>query len=54
MSDNTPILKPADRHLQRYRPGSVDAVLAEWELTLDEATRERLRGQGYRLASDAA
>lgn len=31
-----------------------DAVLAEWERTLDEATRERLRAQGYRLASDAA
>lgn len=31
-----------------------DAVLAEWERTLDDATRERLRGQGYRLASDAA
>ena len=31
-----------------------DAVLAEWEKTLDEATRERLRSQGYRLASDAA
>jgi len=31
-----------------------DAVLAEWELTLDDAARERLRAQGYRLASDAA
>jgi transcriptional regulator with XRE-family HTH domain len=31
-----------------------DAILAEWERTLDEATRERLRSQGYRLASDAA
>ncbi len=31
-----------------------DRVLAEWERTLDEATRERLRAQGYRLASDAA
>lgn len=31
-----------------------DAVLAEWERTLDDVTRERLRGQGYRLASDAA
>lgn len=31
-----------------------DAVLAEWEQTLDEATKERLRAQGYRLASDAA
>lgn len=31
-----------------------DAVLAEWERTLDEATKERLRAQGYRLAGDAA
>lgn len=31
-----------------------DAVLAEWERTLDEATRERLRSQGYKLASDVA
>ncbi len=31
-----------------------DAVLAEWEQTLSEPTRERLRSQGYRLASDAA
>jgi transcriptional regulator with XRE-family HTH domain len=31
-----------------------DAVLAEWERTLGNATRERLRSQGYRLASDAA
>jgi transcriptional regulator with XRE-family HTH domain len=31
-----------------------DAVLAEWEQSLDDATKERLRSQGYRLASDAA
>ncbi len=31
-----------------------DAVLAQWELTLDDAARERLRARGYRLASDAA
>lgn len=31
-----------------------DAVLAEWERTLDEPTKQRLRSQGYRLASDAA
>ena len=31
-----------------------DAVLAEWERTLDDATKQRLRSQGYRLASDAA
>lgn len=31
-----------------------DAVLAEWERSLSEETRTRLRAQGYRLASDAA
>ncbi len=31
-----------------------DDVLAEWEQTLDDATRHRLRSQGYRLVSDAA
>jgi transcriptional regulator with XRE-family HTH domain len=31
-----------------------DRALAEWERTLDGATRDRLRSQGYRLASDAA
>jgi transcriptional regulator with XRE-family HTH domain len=30
-----------------------NAVLAEWERTLDDATRERLTAQGYLLASDA-
>ena len=30
-----------------------DAVLAEWEATLDERTRDRLTEQGYRLVSDA-
>jgi transcriptional regulator with XRE-family HTH domain len=31
-----------------------DAMLAEWERSLSEETRSRLRAQGYRLASDAA
>ena len=31
-----------------------DEVLAEWEWTLDDAGRQRLRSQGYRLVSDAA
>jgi hypothetical protein len=31
-----------------------DAILAEWERGLDDATRERLRSQGYRLVSDVA
>ena len=33
---------------------SHDMVLAEWEQTLSEQTKERLRLQGYRLVSDAA
>lgn len=31
-----------------------DELLAEWERSLDQETRERLRRQGYRLVSDAA
>jgi transcriptional regulator with XRE-family HTH domain len=31
-----------------------DDVLAEWERSLEEETRARLRAQGYRLTSDAA
>ena len=31
-----------------------DRLLAEWERTLSEETRSRLRAQGYRLTSDAA
>jgi transcriptional regulator with XRE-family HTH domain len=31
-----------------------DAVLAEWERSLSEETRARLRAQGYRLTSGAA
>ena len=30
-----------------------DAVLSEWEHALSEPVRDRLRSQGYRLASDA-
>ncbi len=41
-------------HLDFAELDNHDPVLAEWELTLDDATRERLRAQGYRLASDAA
>jgi transcriptional regulator with XRE-family HTH domain len=29
-----------------------DLVLAEWERSLDESERERLRSKGYRLVSD--
>jgi len=31
-----------------------DVVLAEWETTLNDTTKERLRSQGYRLVSDVA
>lgn len=43
-----------DLRLELTDLDSHDEVLAEWERNLDEATRERLRSQGYRLASDAA
>jgi hypothetical protein len=41
-------------HLELADLDNHDAVLAEWERTLDEATRERHRAQGYRLAGVAA
>ncbi len=31
-----------------------DDILADWERSLSEDTRARLRAQGYRLVSDAA
>lgn len=31
-----------------------DATLAEWEESLTESTKDRLRSHGYRLVSDAA
>ena len=31
-----------------------DDLLADWERSLSEETRARLRAQGYRLISDAA
>lgn len=31
-----------------------DGVPAEWERPMDDATKARLRSQGYRLASDVA
>ncbi len=40
--------------LELAERGNHDAVLAEWEQTLSEPTKGRLRSQGYRLASDAA
>ena len=43
-----------DLRLELVERDDHDRVLAEWERTLDEATRERLRSRGYRLVSDAA
>ncbi len=42
-----------DLRLELAERDDHDKVLAEWERTLDDATRVRLRSQGYRLASDA-
>ena len=43
--DLRPELTEQDRH---------DAILAEWEHTLDDVTRYRLRSRGYRLVTDVA
>ena len=43
-----------DLRLELVDHDNHDQVLAEWEDTLDESSRERLRRQGYRLTSDAA
>ena len=42
-----------DLRLELIERDDHDRVLAEWERTLDDATRQRLRSQGYRLVSDA-
>ena len=42
-----------DLRLELAERDDHDKVLAEWERTQDDATRVRLRSQGYRLASDA-
>ncbi|MCP3936645.1 MAG: helix-turn-helix transcriptional regulator [Actinomycetia bacterium] len=43
-----------DLRLEVLERDNHDEVLAEWETSLDEATRGRLRRQGYRLVSDVA
>ena len=43
-----------DLRLELVERDDHDRVLAEWERSLDDATRQRLRSQGYRLVSDAA
>jgi len=43
-----------DLRLELAEQDRHDAILAEWEHSLDDITRERLRSQGYRLVSDVA
>lgn len=43
-----------DLRLEVVEADTHDAILAEWEVSLDESERERLRNKGYRLTSDAA
>lgn len=43
-----------DLRLEVVEHDDHDGVLAEWESSLDESTRGRLRKQGYRLVSDVA
>lgn len=43
-----------DLRLEVVEHDDHDEVLAEWETSLDESTRRRLRRQGYRLVSDVA
>lgn len=42
-----------DLRLEMVERDGHDEVLAKWEQSLDEAARDRLRGQGYHLLSDA-
>lgn len=43
-----------DLRLEVVERDDHDEMLAEWERSLSEETRARLRAQGYRLVSDAA
>ena len=43
-----------DLRLEVVERDAHDEVLARWESGLDDATRDRLRRQGYRLVSDVA
>lgn len=43
-----------DLRLEIVERDGHDEVLAEWERSLTDATRDRLRRQGYRLVNDAA
>ncbi len=43
-----------DLRLELAEQDGHDEILAEWERSLDDATRERLRSRGYRLVSDVA
>ena len=43
-----------DLRLELAEQDRHDAILAEWEHTLDDVTRDRLRSRGYRLVTDVA
>ena len=43
-----------DLRLELAEQDKHDEILAEWERSLDDATRDRLRSRGYRLVSDVA
>jgi transcriptional regulator with XRE-family HTH domain len=43
-----------DLRLELVELDDHDAVLSQWEDSLDEASRQRLRSRGYRLVSDVA
>ncbi len=43
-----------DLRLELVELDDHDAVLSQWEDSLDEASRRRLRSRGYRLVSDVA
>lgn len=43
-----------DLRLEVVEADDHDAVLGEWERSLDDAAKDRLRNRGYRLVTDAA
>lgn len=43
-----------DLRLELAEQDRHDAILAEWEHSLDDVTRDRLRSRGYRLVTDVA
>jgi len=55
-NDLAPLLAKAglELRIQVTNRDDHDDVLAQWERSLSDETRARLRAQGYRLISDAA